>query len=263
MDIVVCVKQVPEVAEADLEVDEHGTGIRTDELVTGLNEWDNYAVEEAVRIKESLGGTVTVVTVGDEDSEDVVRRALAMGADGAMMVEWDGFEGSDGAGIARGLHRAVAAVPFDMVLTGAQSSDDGWGQVGPMLAEYLGVPCATLAVHLEPAAGGVTVDRELENNTLERVHVPLPALFTIQTGINVPRYVSIMGIRRVRNVEIMRTDAGSLGLAPHEIGRAGSAVDSRRVALPTRGQGAEIITGSLDEVCERAAALIRERGGVA
>ncbi|MBW1720779.1 MAG: electron transfer flavoprotein subunit beta [Deltaproteobacteria bacterium] len=263
MEIIVCIKQVPEVIDAELEIDRDGTDIDREDLEFDINEWDNYAVEEAVRIKERHGGKVTVVTLGDEESEDVLRQALAMGADEAIRIDWDGFEGSDAAGIARGLYRALKGVPFDLILTGVQASDDGWGQVGLTLAEYFGLPYASLVVGIEVEEGTVIATRELEAGIQEKVLLPLPALMTIQSGINIPRYVSITGIRSVRNVEIREVDAGDLGLGEEEIGAGASALESIALSLPEAGDGAEILKGSLEEVCEKVAWIIREKGGTA
>jgi electron transfer flavoprotein beta subunit len=263
MDIVVCVKQVPEVTDAELEVTKDGTDIITEDLEYDINEWDNYAVEEAVRIKEAHGGKVTAVTLGDEDSEDVLRQSLAMGADEAIRVDEEGFELSDAEGIAKGIFHAIRDVPFDLVFTGAQSSDDGWGEVGLILAELLGLPYASLVVGIEIAGDKVLVTRELESNTQERVELPFPAVLTIQTGLNSPRYVSIMGIQRVRKIEIKETEPEELGLSEEEIGHKGSSVDSLSLSLPPVGEGAEILTGTLDEISEKAAQIIRDKGGVA
>ncbi|MBA7715593.1 Electron transfer flavoprotein subunit beta [subsurface metagenome] len=262
MNIVVCVKQVPEVTDAELEINKEGAEILKEDLEFDINEWDNYAVEEAVRIKEANGGKVTVVTLGDEDCEDVLRTALAMGADEAIRIDEQGFEFSDAAGIAQGLYRAVRDVPFDLLLTGAQGSDDGWAQVGLTLAELLGIPYASLVVGVEIGEGTITVHRELESNTQEKVEMPLPAALTIQTGINNPRYVSIMGIQKVRRIEIKETDSEELGLSEAEIGSQGSRVDSQKLSLPAVGEGADILTGSLDEICEKTAQIIRDKGGV-
>ena len=262
MNIIVCVKQVPEVADAELEINKEGTRIETEDLVMDINEWDNYAVEEAVRIKEAHGGSVTVVTLGDEDSEDVLRRALAMGADEAILIDEEDFEASDATGIARGIFRAIQELAFDLVLTGVQSADDGWGQVGLTLAEFLNIPYASMAVGIDVEGQSVIVLRELEANTQEKVKLPLPAVLTIQTGINDPRYVSIMGIRKVRNIEIKETRAQELGLSEDEIGANGSSIASRNLSLPPVGEGAEILTGSLGEICEKTAQIIRDKGGV-
>lgn len=262
MNIVVCVKQVPEVTDAELEINAEGTEILKEDLEFDINEWDNYAVEEAVRLKEAHGGKVTVVTLGDEDAEDVLRTALAMGADEAIRIDEEDFKFSDGKGIAKGLYRAVRDLPFDLLLTGAQSSDDGWAQVGPMLAELLALPYASLVVGIEVGEGRITVNRELESNTQERVELPLPAALTIQTGINSPRYVSIMGIQKVRRIEITETNASEMGLNETEIGSQGSGVASQRLSPPPVGEGAQILSGSLDEICEKTAQIIRDKGGV-
>lgn len=263
MDIVVCVKQVPDVTDVELEINKQGTGIDKEDLEMEINEYDNYAVEEAVRLKEALGGKVTVLTLGDEESEDVLRHALAMGADEAILIDEEGFESSDAVGIARGLHGAVKDIPFDLLLTGVQSSDDGWGQVGVILAEMLGLPYASLVVGIEPGDGKITVMRELESSTLEKVQLPVPAVLTIQTGINDPRYVSIMGIRKVGKIEIQEFNADELGLEEAQIGAEGSGIASLKFSLPPVGGGAEILLGSLDEVCDRTARIIRDKGGVA
>ena len=260
MNIVVCIRQVPEVADAELEINKEGTEILKEDLVMDINEWDNYAVEEAVRIKEAHGGKVTVVTLGDEDCEDVLRTALAMGAEEAILINEEGFELSDAAGIAQGLYRAVRDLPFDLLLTGAQCSDDGWAQVGLILAEYLGLPYASLVVGIEISEGKMIVHRELESNTVEKVEIPIPAALTIQTGINNPRYVSIMGIQKVRKIGIRETDSEELGLSEEEIGLKGSSVASQKLSLPPVGEGAEILTGSLSEICEKTTQIIRDKG---
>jgi len=260
MDIVVCVRQVPEVADAELEINQEATAILKEDLVMDINEWDNYAIEEAVQIKETHGGKVTVVTLGDEDCEDVLRTALAMGADEAIRIDDKGFELSDAAGIAQGLYRAIKDLSFDLLLTGAQSSDNGWGQVGLILAESLGLPYAALVIAIEIHGDTMIVHRELESNTQEEVEIPLPAVLTVQTGINNPRYVSIMGIQRVRKIEIRETDAQELGLSEEDIGQMGSSVACQRLSLPTMSEGAEILTGSLGEICEKTAQIIRDKG---
>jgi electron transfer flavoprotein beta subunit len=263
MDIVVCVKQVAEATDAELEITREGTDIITEDLEYDINEWDNYAVEEAVRIKEARGGKVTVITVGDEESEDVLRQALAMGADEAIRVDEEGFERSDPRGIAKGIFHAIRDLSFDLLLTGAQSSDNGWGQVGLILAEFLGLPYASLVVGIEIAEDKLVAIRELESNTQEKVELPLPAALTIQTGLNSPRYVSIMGIQRVRRIGIKEEDLEELGLSEDEIGFKGSSIESQSLTLPTVGKGAEILTGTLEEVSDQAAQIIRDKGGVA
>ena len=262
MNIIVCIKQVPDVTEAELKIDKNGRDIIKDDLEMVINEWDNYAVEEAVRIKEKLGGKITVITLGDEDSEDVLRRSLAMGADEAIRIDEEGFEGSDAKGISLALYHAIKDLQFDLILTGAQSSDVAWGQVGVRLAKMLDIPYATLAMEIEIKGEKAIVKRELEANMFEKVELSLPALVTIQTGINEPRYVSIMGIRRVRKLKIEEKDIEDLGIPTEMVGESGSIIESKRVNLPPEGEGAEILTGSMDEICERLAQIIRERGSM-
>jgi len=262
MDIVVCLKQVPEVTDAELEITRDSTEIITEDLEYDINEWDNYAVEEAVRIKEAHGGKVTVITLGNEDSDDVLRQALAMGADEAIRVDDEGFEGSDARGIAKGIFHAMSDLSFDLLLSGAQSSDDGWGQVGLMLAEFLGLPYASLVVDIEIAEEKLIVKRELESNAQEKIELPLPSALTIQTGLNSPRYVSIMGIQRVRNIGIKETSLEQLDLSKTEIGQNGSSVELQSLSLPPVGEGAEMLTGAIEEIADQVAQIIRDRGGV-
>ncbi len=263
MDVIVCVKRVPDVSEIDLEVDSTGKDIKKDALPYGINDWDSYALEEAVRIKEKFGGRVTAITVGEEDDEEVLRRALALGADDAVRV-WDpAFKGSDGYALGKILARTVESlgIHYDLVLTGVQASDDGYAQVGPVMASILGIPCATLVTKLELGDGSARVRRELEGGLEEELEVTLPALFTIQTGINEPRYVSIMGIRRVAKKEIKVLDLGALGLSPEDVGEAGSMTVLERLFAPPAGEGAEIIQGAPDEVAGRIVEIL-EKGGV-
>jgi len=262
MDIVVCVKQVPEVIDAEIEVAKDGAQIITEDLEFDINEWDNYAVEEAVRIKEAFGGKVTVITVGNEDSEDVLRQALAMGADEAIRVHEEGFELSDARGIAKGIFQVIKDLTFDLIFTGAQSSDYGWGQVGLRLAELLDLPYASLVVGIEIADTKLVALRELESNTQEKVELPLPAVLTIQTGLNSPRYVSIMGIQKARKIGIKETGFDELGFSEEEIGPKGSLVDSQSLSIPPAGEGAEILTGTVEQISEKAAQIIRDKGGV-
>ena len=262
MNILVLVKNVPETVETELKIVDRGRSVETDELVFSINEWDNYAVEEAVALKEVHGGQVTLLTLGDEEAEDVLRRGLAMGADQAVHICDEDLEGSDPRTVAQAVKRALDGREFDLILSGAQSSDLGQAQTGVLLAQLLDLPYATLAVGLEVKDGKAMVERELEANTLERVELPLPALITIQSGINQPRYVSILGIRKVRKMTIDLLEADDLDLDPDEIGFEGSIYEERSLSLPPQGEGAEMLEGSLNQVCSRMAEIIREKGGL-
>ncbi len=261
MDILVLVKNVPEAAQADLEITDDGSAVDTDDLVFAINEWDNYAVEEAVRLKEAHGGTVTLLTLGDCEAEDVLRRGLAMGGNRAVHICDDDLEAGEPAAVVEAMAKVLAGESFDLILAGVQSSDMGHGQSAVLLAQRLGLPHATMAVGLAIDGDQVEVVRELEANTSERVRLPLPAVITVQSGINQPRYVSIMGIRKVRKIAVELHELEDLDLAATEAGA--SLVSRRKLFMPQAGQGAEILTGSLEEVCDQAAAIIREKGGLA
>ena len=148
MEILVCVKRVPDTAENEIEVNKAGTDIDRGDLVYSVNEWDNYAVEEAIQIRDKVGGRVTVVAVGNEESEEVLRREMAMGADKGILLSDDAFNGSDGRGIATILKAEIEKGNYDLILTGAQA-DDGAAQVGGMLAAMLDLPFASLVNSLE------------------------------------------------------------------------------------------------------------------
>jgi len=260
MDIIVCVKHVPETAEADIRIDSTGKSIEKTGLVFDINEWDDYAVEEAVRIKEKLGGTVTVITVGSEDADSTLRKCLARGADKAIRVTDPKLEGSDGYAIAKVLSKVIKDLPHDLILTGAQAGDDGYAVVGPALAQLLGIPHATLVKKIEFKNGTAVVNRELEGGLEEIVEVKLPAVLTIQTGINEPRYVSIMGIRKAMKKEIKVLSLADIGLSENEVGEAGSWIRIEKMYIPPVEKQAEFVKGSPDEVAAKIAELLKARG---
>ncbi|MFC1609963.1 electron transfer flavoprotein subunit beta/FixA family protein [Myxococcota bacterium] len=259
MNILVLVKSVPEVAEAELEINDDG-GLETEDLVFGINEWDNFAVEEAIRVKEADGATVAVLTVGDDEAEDVLRRALAMGADEAIHLNDEAFADSDPATVAHLVAAAINDQSFDLILTGVQSADANNAQTGVLLAQRLGLPYATLATRIEMQGDGLVVHRELESDTEERVELGLPAVVTVQSGINQPRYVSVMGIRKVRGKTVRELGREDLDVA--ETGTTASVVVRRTLTLPLAGGNAEMIEGSVAEVSDRLATVIREKGGL-
>jgi len=158
LDIIVCVKHVPDTAEAEVKIDSTGKNIEKTGLVFDINEWDDYALEEAVRIKEKFGGTVTAITVGSEETESTLRKCLARGADQAIRLTDKAFEGSDGYAIAKILYKTIKNMHFDLILTGMQAGDDGYAIVGPTLAEMLGIPHATMVKKIELGEGKATVN---------------------------------------------------------------------------------------------------------
>ncbi len=260
MDVVVCVKHVPETAEAELKIDASGKNVEKTGLVYDINEWDDYALEEAVRIKEKQGGTVTAVTIGGDDSDSTLRKCLARGADKAIRLTDPKFEGSDGFAVAKILHSVLKTLHYDLVLVGMQAGDDGNAAVGPILAQMLGVPHATMVKKLELGAGVAKVNRELEGGLEEQLEVKLPALFSIQTGINEPRYVSIMGIRKAMQKEIKVMTLADTGLTETDVGVAGSWLTIDRLYVPPVEKQAEFLKGTPDEMATKVAEILKAKG---
>ena len=260
LDIIVCVKHVPETAEAELKIDASGKGIEKTGLVYDINEWDDYALEEAVRIKEKFGGTVTAITIGSQDADSTLRKCLARGADTAIRLTDPKFEGSDAYAIAKILHSVIKNMRYDMILTGLQAGDDGYAAVGQILAEMLGIPHATMVKKLELGNGSAKVNRELEGGLEEILEIKLPALFAVSTGINEPRYVSIMGIRKAMQKEIKVLGLADTGLTEAEVGEQGSWLKIEKLYVPPVEKQAEFIKGTPEEVAAKIAEILKTRG---
>ncbi|MCD6224095.1 MAG: electron transfer flavoprotein subunit beta/FixA family protein, partial [Deltaproteobacteria bacterium] len=248
--------------ENEIEVNSDGTDIDRDDLVYSVNEWDNYAVEEAIQIRDNVGGTVTVVSVGDEESEEVIRREMAMGADQGVLLSDDAFNGSDGNGIASILKAEIEKDKYDLIMTGAQA-DDGAGQVGGMLAAMLDMPYASLVNTIDIIDDKkIKVGREVEGGNVEMNEIELPCVLSIQTGINEPRYVGIRGIRKVASVEIPVHGASDLALASDAVGEAGANVKKVDYFVPDMGDGAEILEGSTEEIIDKLVEHLKAKGGI-
>lgn len=262
MNLIVFVKHVPDTAEADLAVAPDGKTVKAAGLPFQMNEWDRFALEEAVRWKESTGGTLTAFLMGDEEAEESLRRCLAVGADRAVRV-WDPALADAGPlAVAPVLRAALGSTPFDLILCGAQASDDGAAFVGPALAELLGVPCAALVNKLEVSGGKAACTRELEGGWGEVVELDLPAVVTIQTGINEPRYVSILGIRKARSKPVDVLGLEAVGLSAAEVAEARTRSVLEALELPPAGGEAELFSGTPEEVAKRFVAVLSEKGGV-
>jgi len=257
MDIVVCVKRVPLTEEVDLVVDEHKKGIKKDQLAFVLNDWDNYAIEEAILLKEKHGGTVTAITVGDEDDEEVLRRCLAMGADRAIRIEAGDMSRFDSLGISKMLSRVVKDLPFDLVFTGVLADDDYGGMVGMMMAEQLGLNHACMVTAIEIEDGKARTTSELEGGLGEVSLVELPALLAIQTGINEPRYVSILGIRKAAKKELKVMDLSELGISDEELTPRAIIEE---VYLPPETEGAQILAGDPDKIASDFVEILTKKG---
>jgi electron transfer flavoprotein beta subunit len=256
MNILVCVKNVPLTQEVDLVPDASKLDIRKDGLPYVINEWDNYAIEEAIQIKEQTGGNVVAMTLGKEPDEEVLRRCLAMGADEAVRIDPGNLKPD--AFMTSAILSAVAkSMPLDLILTGVQSDDFNHGVVGAMMAERLGLAHAAVVNSLKPVNGKAEITIELEGGQDEASRVSLPALLSIQTGINEPRYVSIMGIRRAAKKEIKVIQAEGLGLSTDDLQPA---LTVEEVFLPPETEGAEMLQGDAASVAEQIIRIIREKG---
>ena len=262
MEILVCVKRVPDTAENEFELNSAGNDLDRDDLVYSVNEWDNYAVEEAIQIVDNVGGSVTVVTVGDDESEEVLRREMAMGANNGVLLSDDAFEGSDGKGIAAILKAEIEKGKYDLILTGAQA-DEGAGQVGGMLAAMLDYPYASLVNKIEVVNDTtIKVGREIEGGNQEMNEIQLPCVLSIQTGINEPRYVGIRGIRKVASVDVPVKKASDLGIDSATVGEAGARTRRVDYFAPDLGDGAEMLEGSTDEIIEKLIEKLKAKGGL-
>jgi electron transfer flavoprotein beta subunit len=261
VDILVCVRRVPDTSENEIKLNVEGNDIERDELVYSVNESDNYAVEEALQIRDQVGGSVTVVTVGDEDDEEVLRRQLAMGANRAVLIADDAFNGSDGRGIAAVLQDFVRKGHYDLILTGVQA-DDGAAQVGGMLAAMLDYPFASLVNSIVVTDGKLRVSREVEGGNREINEIELPCVLSIQTGINEPRYVGMRGIRQVASVPIPMLTAADVGADIGMVGQRAARVRRVDYFVPTVGKGAEMLHGSREENADKVLELIGAKGGL-
>jgi electron transfer flavoprotein beta subunit len=261
MEILVCVKRVPDTSENEIELNSAGNDIDRDDLVYSVNEWDNYAVEEALQIVDKVGGSVTVISVGDDEAEEVLRREMAMGADKGILLSDDAFENVDGRGIASILKAAVDKGNYDLIFTGAQA-DDGAAQVGGMLAAMLDVPFASLVNTIAVDGDKLKIGREIEGGNQEMYEISLPCVLSIQTGINEPRYVGIRGIRKVASVEIPTLGTADLGLDAAAVGVSAARVQRTDYFLPEMGDGAEMLEGSTEEIIDKLVELLKAKGGL-
>jgi electron transfer flavoprotein beta subunit len=253
MDIVVLVKQVPD-TESIVQIAADGVSIKKDDIKWVMNPYDELAVEEALRIKEAKGGTVTVVSVGPQKAQETIRTALAMGADKGVHVNDPKAEGSDSLAVARILAAALKAVPFNLIIVGQRGVDEDNYQVGAAVAELLGIPHVSMVVKAELLDGKIRCHRVVEGGTVV-VEAPLPALFTTQRGLNDPRYASLPGIMKAKKKPLDVKTLADLGIDPATVGAAGRKVVVKALRLPPQRKAVKMITGETPEAV--AAELVR------
>ena len=261
MEILVCARRVPDTSENEIEINAAGNDIERDEVVYSVNEADNYAVEEALQIRDRVGGNVTVATVGSEDDEEILRRELAMGANNAVLISDDAFSGSDGRGIAAVLAAFVKKGHYDLILTGVQA-EDGAAQVGGMLAAMLDYPFASLVNSIKVEDRKLRVSREIESGNREINEIDLPCVLSIQTGINEPRYVGMRGIRQVASLPIPELGIAVVGVDQAVVGEAGARVRRVDYFVPALSKGAQMLHGSREENADQILELVAAKGGL-
>jgi electron transfer flavoprotein beta subunit len=252
MNTVVCLKQVPK-KDSILRIAADQKWIDERDISYEMSEADAYALEEALRQKEKHGGEVIVISLGPERVRQSIKEALAKGADRAIHLSDPLFDGlTDAAPIAKAIAAALKDEKYDLLFTGLQSDDYGFGQVGLILAEQLGLASATIAMEVQPEAGKVRVKRELESGWFQWVKVPMPAVLTIQSGINQLRYATLKGIMAAKKKEIREVKAADLGLGADDLKPAQTI---ERAYLPEKTKRTEIIEG---KPAEAAAKLIEK-----
>lgn len=259
MKIVVCLKQVPN-QDARLDIDADATWIKEEGIKFEINEYDTYALEEALQKKDAAGeGEVVVVSIGPDRVTQSLRTALGMGADRAVHVKDASIDGSDALGKAKVLAAVAKEESPDLVLMGLMADDDNEAAVGPMMAELMGIPHTSTATKIESKDGGLTVEREMEGGAHEVREIPTPCLVTVQTGMNQVRYASLKGIMAAKKKKIDVKTAEDLGLAG-QVGAEAAKAKVEKIYVPPKAEGAEMIEGSTDEVVQKLVAKIKELG---
>lgn len=256
--IVVCLKQVPN-PDLQFQVASDGKDIRRDSLNFKMNGADEYALEAAVQLKEKHGGAVTAVTAGPKRTEQMLREAMAKGADAAIRLAYDD-PGLDPFQVARMLAAAVRDRGYDLVLTGVQSDDYGYSATGPLMAGFLGIPHASVVTRIEITDGSITAWRELEGGDEEVVRLSTPSVLTIQFGINQPRYAPLPAIMKASRQPIEEATPQALDATSWDEFRGPYKLSIRGLALPPAKGGAEMIPGSVTEQAKAVAALLRDKG---
>jgi electron transfer flavoprotein beta subunit len=242
MNIIVCIKQVP-AKDAPLSIT--GNWIKESDIGFEMNEPDSYALEEALRLKEKHGGEVIVLSMGPERVKQTIKEALAKGADRAVHIADDQFAQLDPLATANALAAAIQKEKADLVLTGLQSDDHGFGQTGVLLAGVLDLPHATIIMQIEVNEGRLKLKRELEAGWFQHIECPLPAVLSIQSGINKVRYATLKGIMAAKKKEISTIARESLGAA------SAATQKIEKVYVPTKTKKTEFLTGSAKDVATK------------
>lgn len=255
MNIIVCLKQVPD-TETQIKVGSDGKSIVTDDIKWVMNPYDEYGVEEALRIKEKFGGEVTVVGLGPKRVTESIRTALAMGADKGILISDEALEGSDSLAVAKALAAAIKELDYDLIFSGQRGVDDDMGVVGANIAELLDIPQLSVIDKVEVAEDGksVKVNRPIEGSILV-IESPLPVLITAQKGLNEPRYASLPGIMKAKKKPFDEKTLSDLGLDAAEFGEGARKVKVLEITPPPAREAGKIVEGETPQ--EKAAGLAK------
>ncbi len=258
MKIVVCIKQVP-ARDSILKLNSGSTWIQETDLSFEINEPDIYALEEGLRLKEKHGGEVVLCTLGPARAQQALKEALAKGADRALHLDDPAFEALDTSGVARALAAAIQKESPDLVLTGLQSDDFGFAQTGVLMAEFLGLPHSTIIMEIQIEGNSLKVKRELEGGWFQWIEMPLPALLTIQSGINKPRYATLKGIMGAKKKPLQKLTAADLGLGTEDL------APRQRIAkvyVPPKAAQTEFLEGNPKDVASKLVDKLRNEARV-
>jgi len=255
VNIIVCLKQVPD-TETQIRIAPDGQSIVKDDIKWVMNPYDEFGVEEALRIKEKFGGEVTIVSLGPKRVTESIRTALAMGADKGVLINDPSAEDSDALATARALAAVIKDMEYDLIFTGQRGVDDDMGLVGASVAEILGIPQLSVITKVEVSEDGtsVKVQRPVEGQTLT-IESPLPALITAQKGLNEPRYASLPGIMKAKKKPLEEKTLADLGLDASQFGKEARKLKVLELTPPPQRQAGKIIDGETPE--EKAAELAR------
>jgi electron transfer flavoprotein beta subunit len=261
MNIIVLLKRVPD-TETKIQVKPGETAISTDGVTYVINPYDEYAIEEALKIKEAKGeGEVTLVSLGPDKTAETLRTGLAMGADKAVHLNDAAFMDGDAHSIGVALAKAIQKMDCDIVLCGKQAIDNDNHQVGVVVAELLGVPHVSVITQLEIEDGKAVAHREIEGGS-EVVEVPLPAVFTCQKGLNEPRYASLKGIMKAKKKPLETKAPADIDASADEVGKAGAKTTVLTMALPAEREAGRIVEGEPEDVAKEVVKLLREEAKV-
>jgi electron transfer flavoprotein beta subunit len=255
VNIIVCLKQIPD-TETQIKIASDGKDIVSDEVKWVMNPYDEFGVEEALRLREKFGGEVTVVGLGPERVTETIRTALAMGADKGILISDDALEGSDSISTAKALAEAIKAIDYDIIFTGQRGVDDDMGIVGAAIAEYLGIAQASVITKVEVSddCKSARVTRPVEGESLV-IELTLPAVITAQKGLNEPRYASLPGIMKAKKKPLEKKSLSDLGLNPTDFGDDARKLKILELTSPPQREAGKIIEGETPE--EKAAELAR------